>query len=334
MQRPEHFISVCMAHYNKGALALEAVQSVLAQDYPYFELVLVDDASTDGSAQALQALADADERMHFIDLGQRVGAAAARNRALHASRGTCIFFMDSDDLMVPGGLWRMAREWRSSQPCRFIAFPMDFFHNQPGDSPQRSTAHGEGDALTRFFERRHPWLLSGPLWERDFLLQLGGFTEGLLSQQDFDLHVRALMEQPKYRFVRGEAVCLYRQDVLSEPRQLSQSLEALRQRAHLLKSYLPTLAERGLRTAAIDKAIADYLLDLALMMRWHKHALGHTSTQEGLLIWMQAYEHGLVDARTYSQGMGYIRFKHNMLWNRLPKLQHLIEQRYQRRLRR
>jgi len=323
-------IAVCVAHHNKGPLAMAAVRSVLEQQYRHAELILVDDGSTDGSDEPLVSLAAVEPRFKFKSLPLRMGAGAARNEALKMSTADYVFFLDSDDLMLPGALAYMAASVADAPSFDFMAFPMQLFYQTPGDMDVVSNIPKQRDDLLRFLERDQPWLLSGALWNRRFLEKLGGFTPGLISQQEYDLHVRALLCKPRYRYIHERPVCLYRQGVKSEARRLSQSLEGLRQRAAMLLSYLPGLQAAGLRTAETDRAMAAYLLDIAQMMRWHKEALLGESTREGLNIWMAAHTYQLCDARTYSRGMGYVRFKHNMIWNRLPGLQALLEARYRK----
>jgi glycosyltransferase involved in cell wall biosynthesis len=328
MLENEALVSVVMPNYNKGRYAVEAVGSVLTQDCPRLELIFVDDASTDGSAAEVQRLYGKNKQVKFALLAENVGGAAARNRGLALATGRFLLFMDSDDLMAPGALIRMLDLFEASPGCDFIAFPMALFDKTPGDSERISNVPKAKDDLLRFLERDHPWLISGPFWKREFLRALGGFDESLSSQQDYDLHVRALLERPRYRYMAYDTLVYYRQHVDSAPRQTSQRLEALRMRAAMILKHLKLINQKGMRSAAGDRAMAHYLLDLALMVRWHKDKLGSRSTQEGLKLWLLAHENSLVDVRTYSQGMGYIRFKHNMLWNRVPALQQRIEARY------
>lgn len=103
-------------------------------------------------------------------------------------------------------------------------------------------------------------------------------------------------------------------------------------RAALVKRHLEAMTRAGVRNTVTDRAAAGQLLDLAQMMRWHKNTLRHTSAAEGLRIWMAAHEFKLISPEEYGVGMGYIRFKHNMLWNRMPRMQRNTELRFRKRL--
>jgi glycosyltransferase involved in cell wall biosynthesis len=101
-------VSVVMPAYNAAKYIRGAVVSVLSQTYADWELVIVDDCSTDDTPQLLDALADADERIRVIHARQNGGVAAARNAAIAAARGSHIAFLDSDDGWHPRKLeWQM-----------------------------------------------------------------------------------------------------------------------------------------------------------------------------------------------------------------------------------
>ena len=90
-------VSVVMPAYNAQAYIRSAVMSVLSQSYTAWELVIVDDCSTDGTAMLADSLAAADERIRIIHAPANAGVAAARNTAIAAARGSHIAFLDSDD---------------------------------------------------------------------------------------------------------------------------------------------------------------------------------------------------------------------------------------------
>ncbi len=89
-------ISVIIPFYNRASTLLDAVRSVLAQTYSSFELLLVDDGSTDASFSLVNALND--ERIRIIRHDQNMGAAAARNTGIRAAQAPLVAFLDSDDI--------------------------------------------------------------------------------------------------------------------------------------------------------------------------------------------------------------------------------------------
>lgn len=96
-------VSIIMPSYNTGRFISETIESVLAQSYSNWELIIVDDCSTDDTDEVVgQYLTD--ERIRYIKNKNNSGAAVSRNRALREAKGKWIAFLDSDDLWEPDKL--------------------------------------------------------------------------------------------------------------------------------------------------------------------------------------------------------------------------------------
>ena len=94
-------VSILMPVYNMEKYVAEAVKSVLGQTYPNIELICFNDASTDGSLAVLNSLASSDNRMTVIDSPVNVKQGGGRNRAIKASTGRYVMFLDADDALEP-----------------------------------------------------------------------------------------------------------------------------------------------------------------------------------------------------------------------------------------
>lgn len=97
-------VSIILPTYNRAHLLPRAILSILHQTYPNFELIIVDDASTDETPRVVKGFDD--PRIRYIRHKHNQGAAAARNTGIKASRGTYIAFQDSDDEWLPHKLAR------------------------------------------------------------------------------------------------------------------------------------------------------------------------------------------------------------------------------------
>ena len=100
-------VSIIMPSYNTGRFIAESIRSVLAQTYTNWELIIVDDASTDDTDAVVEDLKRScgrSEAIHYLKNAQNSGAAVSRNRALREARGKWIAFLDSDDLWTPDKL--------------------------------------------------------------------------------------------------------------------------------------------------------------------------------------------------------------------------------------
>lgn len=100
-------VSIIMPTYNCGQFIAESIRSVLAQTYADWELIIVDDCSTDDTVSVVASFCD--PRLRFMRNECNIGAALTRNRALREARGHWVAFLDGDDLWEPVKLERQVR---------------------------------------------------------------------------------------------------------------------------------------------------------------------------------------------------------------------------------
>lgn len=103
---PVPLVSVIIPCYNSAEHIEETLESVRAQTMPDLEMLVVDDCSSDGSAEVVQRVAARDSRVRLLRQPTNQGVARARNRALDQARGRYIAYLDSDDLWAPEKLER------------------------------------------------------------------------------------------------------------------------------------------------------------------------------------------------------------------------------------
>lgn len=94
----DDLVSIITPAYNAAEYIAETIESVLAQTYPKWEMLIVNDCSKDNTAEIVQSYAAKDKRIKLINLKQNSGAAVARNTAIQNAQGRYIAFLDSDDL--------------------------------------------------------------------------------------------------------------------------------------------------------------------------------------------------------------------------------------------
>jgi len=91
-------VSIIVPCFNYGQFLSEALESLLAQTYPRWECIIVDDGSTDNTKEAVNFYVQKDSRFRYIYQVHR-GVSSARNRALKEAAGTYIQFLDADDML-------------------------------------------------------------------------------------------------------------------------------------------------------------------------------------------------------------------------------------------
>ena len=113
-------VSIVMPVYNTAAYLERTIRSIQAQTVRDWELLIINDASTDASFEILSRLALSDPRLKILNNPSRLGPAASRNRGIEAAAADWIAFCDSDDLWLPGKLERqLAAAWESGADMLF-----------------------------------------------------------------------------------------------------------------------------------------------------------------------------------------------------------------------
>lgn len=122
IDRNDSFISVIMPAWNAEQTLAQSIQSVLRQTHGQWELLVVDDASTDRTPDILRRFATQDPRIRIFRNEQNMGALRSRNRAVREARGAWLAFLDSDDLWHPDKLARqLAFSERAQAQMSFTA---------------------------------------------------------------------------------------------------------------------------------------------------------------------------------------------------------------------
>lgn len=185
-------VSVIMPVYNRAAVVGRAIDSVLGQDFTDFELIVVDDGSSDATADTVSAMTD--PRLRFIPLATNSGGNAARNRGIREARAPLICFLDSDDYYLPHKLAVIVRTFAERPDLEVL---IDSFikvypatQKRP-DTPRRNPVLDTNEQVLEALFTRRIWKATpGISARRDAALRAGLFDETLKRRQDYDFIVR------------------------------------------------------------------------------------------------------------------------------------------------
>jgi glycosyltransferase involved in cell wall biosynthesis len=205
-------VSVIMPFLNGAAFLGEAIESVIAQSFRDWELVLIDDGSTDASPAIAADYAAKDDRVVVIqpDPNHR-GAAAARNRGIAAARGDLIAFLDADDLFLPEKIAHDVAALDADPEAAWVYGATRWFHQ---DKRKRDYVDRLGVKLDRRYEP--PEVLAriileergdipctcGVMIRKAPLDAVGGFEERFALYEDQSLWVKLLLDYP-VRIISG-----------------------------------------------------------------------------------------------------------------------------------
>jgi glycosyltransferase involved in cell wall biosynthesis len=169
-------ISCIIPLYNAEKYLAETLDSVIAQDWPLHEIIVVDDGSTDDSRRVLDRYAD------FVRLIEQphAGVAAARNRGLRVATGDVIAFQDSDDLWPPGRLRRLAESLQDDASVDIVAGRVEVL-DERAVKPR---------ATERLETMHRPMMLASLLIRPGVFGRVGFFNERLNTTSDTEFIMR------------------------------------------------------------------------------------------------------------------------------------------------
>jgi glycosyltransferase involved in cell wall biosynthesis len=229
-------VSVIIPTYNRGWIVREAIDSVLSQDFHDFELIVVDDGSTDDTADILK---DYRARITVLTQSNR-GVSAARNQGVRSSSGQYIAFLDSDDRWLPQKLSRQIDFFDNHPDAQICQTEEIWIRNGRRVNPK--TRHRKPSGM--IFERSLELCLVSPsavMMRRSLFGRVGLFDENFQACEDYDLWLRVscrfpvyLIEDPLIVKQGGHADQLSRQPSLDKYR--IQSIVGIIQNGELSKS--------------------------------------------------------------------------------------------------
>jgi glycosyltransferase involved in cell wall biosynthesis len=186
--------SVVIPLYNKGSHIADTLDRVLAQSFTDFEVIVVDDGSTDGGADTARAFGS--ERLRVIEQAN-AGVSAARNRGIDEARGDYIALLDADDMWTPDHLEKLdalidAYPGRALYSCAHALIRNGTYHykKQPDIEPFVADAAGFFDEYAKSFALVHSSTVCIP---RLLFAQIGGFPVGITKGEDVYVWIRAAL---------------------------------------------------------------------------------------------------------------------------------------------
>lgn len=205
-------ISIILPVHNRQDLVRRSIDSVLTQTMTDFELLVIDDCSTDATAEVVAAYCD-DSRVRLHSCTKNLGPAGARNKGIELARGRYVAFQDSDDRWFPEKLERQIAALEKHPDRRicycgalYYAEDQCYYIPRKGTLDAESAKNGDLSAAVLYSNPTTPQTL---VIERALFNEVGGFDETLRINEDWDLSIR-MAQRVRFVFVPEPLVVIYR----------------------------------------------------------------------------------------------------------------------------
>ncbi len=208
--------SVITATYNRCYILWRAIQSVLSQTYPFFELIIVDDASRDETEKLVQQFSD--PRIRYFKLEKNRGASAARNFGLKKAKGELIAYLDSDNTWYPDFL-EVMNEAFNKHKDKVLIFCKKNYRLTLIENGKEKRVRDEFSYSRRFFDLKRLWHrrilidTNTMCHKKKEIIKLGGWDENIKFWEDWELALRVSTKYPKGFLYLNRALLDYEQKI-------------------------------------------------------------------------------------------------------------------------
>jgi glycosyltransferase involved in cell wall biosynthesis len=197
MQTDSPFFSVIIPVFNRKDLLEKALVSVFAQTFRSFEVIVIDDNSTDGTLEWLQQLQH--DKIRILSNSKTKGACGARNTGIENAKGEWVAFLDSDDWWETTKLEVVVKNILSNKDFG-VFYSACYYVSEKGDLNPIPTLGITGN-LTKHLGRMNPVRgFSSVVVKKHLLTLVGGFDEEIIARQDVDLYFM-LSEHSDFYFI-------------------------------------------------------------------------------------------------------------------------------------
>ncbi|WP_266202561.1 glycosyltransferase family 2 protein [Pontibacter kalidii] len=183
-------VTIVTPAFNRGDIITATIESIQRQSYKNWELLIVDDGSTDNTEEVINHIRKKDERIIFFKRPShhKKGANSCRNFGIQNAKGEFIKWVDSDDLLDPDALQKQIDTFKDNPGLNVCFSHGRFFNNETFELEERwSRKLSSDDPLWDHIRNELMWPIGGPLWRKKFVENLP-FDIDLKNSQEWLMH--------------------------------------------------------------------------------------------------------------------------------------------------
>jgi len=216
-------VSIIIPAFNYGAFLPATLESILQQQYQDWECIVIDDGSTDNTAEVVASFSKRDGRILYIYQANS-GVAQARNKGLTLTKGAYIQFLDADDLIEPrkllchaqylddhpdvdivyGSVRYFRTEYPEEQRYSFLVIDAETRSLSQTDAPWMLEVSGSGKPILEALVKTNIMVVSAPLLRRGMVDRVGLFDWTVSPVEDWDYWFRCALHGAKFKYLDME----------------------------------------------------------------------------------------------------------------------------------
>ncbi|WP_354585085.1 glycosyltransferase family 2 protein [Hymenobacter sp. UYCo722] len=205
-------VSVIIPSYNYSAYISDAINSILEQTYPHWEVIVVDDGSKDNTAEVVARFTAQDARIKYHHQ-QNQGLSAARNKGIALAQGDYLQFLDADDYISKRKFeLQVGLLEQNADAALVYADTYIYTHSDDPAAPRNFRKFaltmlpitGQGTELVQHMAIDNIFLVGSPLFKRSMALAAGPFDQTLFSLEDWHFWYRAALQNHKFLYDNRE----------------------------------------------------------------------------------------------------------------------------------
>lgn len=292
-QNMDVLVTVAIPSYNYGHFIGEAIASVLAQTFTDYEIIAIDDGSTDNTKQTLQPFWD---KIRYVKQ-ENQGLSAARNKAICLAKGKYILFLDADDFLLPEMLENQVKAISTDDNLGLVVCGWHIAKESGEIVSNVELWKHIGELTPEALVKYRSLIPSATLFRRHWLQKVGGFSQSAFPAEDIDCVLKMLAQGCQSRWVKKIGVC-YRQHGQNITRNVSRQVAAFER---LYDGFFAN-GKLPYKLAQIENEARYYTLlwcawrfyhagNLKEMVRYLRKTIPHNSFTSGQLIesWVECF---------------------------------------------
>ncbi len=251
-------VSIVTPTKNRLALLRETILSVIAQTYTNWEMLIIDDFSTDNTYEMLKEFSSEKRIVYHKRKGETGGAQVCRNLGIELAKGEYLILLDSDDLLTKTCVENRVKFITENSEFDFAVFSTIIFGWEFPDYDTYWNLPNKEDDIARFLNWDPLWQTASVIWRKEALTRIYPFNQNTLSFQDIEIHIKAIIEGLKYKFLLTESDNFHREHEKERIGHQTQDIEHLFSHEKLLSSIYLLLNENNMFTDKRRQSLAGF----------------------------------------------------------------------------